>query len=77
MFLHTITDNIVLIKPFWHAFQVIIDILVNIAALIDMSCTAVKTCCLVFDPVDRSKVMACQFPSFLLNDTPLKFVKCF
>ena len=41
--------------------------------------TPVKTYCMVFNPVDKSKAVTIisVIPSFLLNSTPLKFVSVF
>ena len=44
---------------------------------INMTCNTRKTVCMVFNPSDRSKMVANCFPAFTLGDCPLLFVNKF
>jgi hypothetical protein len=70
-------DDIVLIAPSWYALQELIDTLQFEASKIDMIVNVNKTCCMVFNPKDKNKIIACMFKQFLLDGKELIFVKSF
>ena len=70
-------DDIVLLAPSWGALQYLINLLNCCATVIDMSCNAAKTVCMVFKPSCKSKCIAPEFPAFLLNSNVLQFVNEF
>ena len=70
-------DDIVLIAPAWKAMQLLIDVLLANACLIDMTCNVLKTVCMVYPPKNCSKRFASVFPSFKCGDMPLQYVQQF
>lgn len=67
-------DDIVLLAPSWAGLQHLLTLLSKGADLIDMSCNTGKTVCMIFKPVCKTKLIACDFPPFRINNTELKFV---
>jgi Reverse transcriptase (RNA-dependent DNA polymerase) len=70
-------DDIVLLAPSWCALQEMLVILEQYCMLLDLTPNAKKTVCMKFDPKDRSKLVAKQFPCFVLCGHMLKFVSEF
>ena len=70
-------DNIVLLAPSWCDMQTLIETLESCCVSLDLSCNVIKTVCMVFAPIDRSKIVSHCFPSFVLSCKPLKFVNDF
>jgi hypothetical protein len=70
-------DDIVLLAPSWRALQVLIDLLNQCAADINMSCNVAKTVCMVFNPKCKRMIVDSAFPNFVIDGTPLQFVKEF
>jgi len=68
----------VLLAPSWSALQHLINLLYKFAGIIDMTCNATKTVCVVFHPVYKRKVLSDMcLPHFLLNGMHLRFVTKF
>ena len=70
-------DDIVLLAPSWRALQDLVNILHTYAQQIDMVCNVKKTCCMIFSPKCKQKVVATAFPSILLGGAALQFVSTF
>jgi hypothetical protein len=70
-------DDLVLLAPSWSSMQYLIDVLVKQAEDIDMVCNVVKTCCMVFQPTCKAKVILCHFNCLKLNGVDLKYVDVF
>jgi len=51
-------DDLVLCAPSWVGLQHLIDVLANHVNTICMFCNVIKTVCMVFSPVDKSKIVA-------------------
>jgi len=70
-------DDIVLLAPSWRAMQCLLKAVEVAGININMTCNTRKTVCMVFNPSDRSKMVANCFPAFTLGDCPLLFVNKF
>jgi hypothetical protein len=70
-------DDIVLLAPTWRGLQCLLDILDKNICEIDMVCNVNKTVCMVFEPKNRSMIIANSFPSFKIGLAELKFVNTF
>jgi len=70
-------DDIVLLAPSWRALQSLINLLGKCALIIDMSCNADKTVCMVFRPKRRNMFVDFVFPQLTINNVALKFVSEF
>jgi len=55
-------DDIVLLAPSWHALQVLISTVERYCATLDLACNTKKTVCMVFSPVEKSKIISHFFP---------------
>ena len=70
-------DDIVLLAPSHKALQHLLDILcINIASL-DLTCNTNKTMCMIFNPVNRSKIVTNSFPHFFIGNCKLQFCTSF
>jgi len=70
-------DDLVIIAPSWHAMQTLLNVLQSQSAVIDMSCNANKTVCMMFKPVSRKCIINTKFPLFKIGDSFVKFVSTF
>ena len=70
-------DDPVLLAPSWRALQCLLKAVEAAGVNINMTFNTRKTVCMVFNPADRSKIMANSFPAFTLCDCCLKFVNKF
>jgi hypothetical protein len=70
-------DDIVLMAPSWRALQSLINLLSRCALQISMSCNAVKTVCMIFNPKRRHMIVDSDFPCFTLDGVALHFVSQF
>ena len=76
MMIHVLAyaDDIVLMAPSWTALQHLLFVLENHIENIDLMCNVKKTVCMVFDPRQRSKIVAETFPKFQIESNYLQFV---
>ena len=70
-------DDLVLLAPSWHAMQELINLLHLQANMIDMVYNAKKTCCMVFNPRCKSKIVLCTFKNVELDNVELAYVSSF
>ena len=57
--------------------QTLIETLESCCLSLDLSCNVMKTVCIVFAPIDKSKIVSQCYPNFVLSGKPLKFVNEF
>ena len=70
-------DDIILLAPSWQALQDLINVLHVQAGYIDMLCNTKKTCCMVFNPRCKGKMVSNVFRCFTLDGVKLDFVSSF
>ena len=70
-------DDMVLVAPSWFALQKLLVVLQDEASSINMSFNTKKTVCMVFNPNQKCKVVAENFPRFILAGCELSFVDKF
>jgi Reverse transcriptase (RNA-dependent DNA polymerase) len=67
-------DDMVLLAPSWRAMEMLLATLVSHITKIDMICNSNKTVCMVFNHLDRNKVVSRMFPPFTPGTTKLQYV---
>ena len=77
IFLFAYAGDMVLIAPSWFALQKLLVTIPNEASYIKMSFNTKKTVCMVFNPVQRCKVVAATFPRLTLAGCELSYVDKF
>ena len=70
-------DDLVLLTSSWHAMQKLIKLLHLQANMIVMVSNAKKTCCMVFNPRCKSKIVPCTLKNFELDNVELAYVSPF
>ena len=70
-------DDIVLLAPSWLGLQNLLNVVQGAASDIDMIFNTKKTVCMVFNPIDKSKIVSLSFPKFVLNGQHLSYVSDF
>lgn len=67
-------DDLVLLAPCWRAMQELLNILQVQATNINMSCNVSKTCCMIFNPVCKFKIVSDNFKSLCIGIDKIKYV---
>ena len=70
-------DDMVLIAPSWFALQKLLVAIQDEASSINMSFSTKKTVCMVFNPVQKCKVVASTFPRLTLAGCELSYLDKF
>lgn len=70
-------DDLVLLAPSWRALQSLLDLLLLNIVAINITCNVNKSVCMVFNPRNRTKIVAKVFPQLHLGDCQLQFVPVF
>jgi len=70
-------DDLVLLAPSWRALQRLLDVLYKESVKIDMVCNAQKSVAMIFNPINRNKIVDTIFPNFTLGNSVLQFVSEF
>ena len=67
-------DDMVLLSPSWNGMQRLLSMLEVCCNDLDIICNIEKTVCMFFSPKCRRKIIANEFPVFVLNGQKLMFV---
>ena len=70
-------DDLVLLAPSWRALQSLLDLLLLNIVAINITCNVNKSVCMVFNPRNRTKIVAKVFPQLHLGGCQLQFVPVF
>ncbi len=70
-------DDIVLLAPSWRALQSLLHLLDDCIQVLDMTCNAKKSVCMIFNPKNRAKTVSKAYPLLTVGGIQLQYVTDF